>query len=147
MASSQRARVPSASGFEKEDRRLIGSKPLGDENCESTGTACRTDVDKDFLCPICFQTMEDAFLTSCGHSFCYTCITTHLNNRRNCPSCARYLTAEQLIPNFLLMKVSFTLSNWVMSSFRQCPDRVGTRILSTTNVHLARSLIGRAQVD
>lgn len=105
MASSLRASVPSALGFVKKERQM-DSWPLGDQNCATTDTT-RTDVDKDFLCPICFQTMEDAFLTSCGHSFCYTCITTHLSNRSNCPSCARYLTTEQLIPNFLLMKVSF----------------------------------------
>jgi E3 ubiquitin-protein ligase RFWD2 len=77
--------------------------PSGDRDNLDAGGA---DVDKDFLCPICFQAMEDAFLTSCGHSFCYTCITTHLNHKSNCPSCARYLTTEQLIPNFLLTKVS-----------------------------------------
>lgn len=65
------------------------------------------DVDKDFVCPICLQTMQDAFLTSCcGHSFCHSCISTHLSNKSNCPSCSRYLTADQLIPNFLLSKVS-----------------------------------------
>lgn len=65
----------------------------------------KADVDKDFLCPICFQTMEDAFLTICGHSFCYACIMTHLNNKSNCPCCSRYLTNDQLYPNFLLTKV------------------------------------------
>lgn len=64
------------------------------------------DVDKDFVCPICLQTMQDAFLTSCcGHSFCHSCISTHLSNKSNCPSCSRYLTADQLIPNFLLSKL------------------------------------------
>jgi E3 ubiquitin-protein ligase RFWD2 len=43
--------------------------------------------------------MGDAFLSSCGHSFYYICITTHLNYK------SRYLTTEQLIPNFLLTKV------------------------------------------
>eukprot|EP00897_Mesotaenium_endlicherianum_P000574 jgi/Mesen1/10517/ME000083S10023 len=62
-------------------------------------------MDKDFLCPICMQVMKDAFLTSCGHSFCYSCITTHLNNKRNCPCCAQFLTHEQLYPNFLLNKL------------------------------------------
>ena len=65
----------------------------------------RADIDTDILCPICFETMEDAFLTRCGHNFCYTCIVTHLKNRNNCPSCAQYLTIDQLLPNFLLTKV------------------------------------------
>jgi hypothetical protein len=64
------------------------------------------ELEKDFLCPICMQTIRDAFLTACGHSFCYSCINTHLQNRQNCPCCSQFLTAEQLFPNFLLNKVS-----------------------------------------
>lgn len=75
-----------------------------EEKYESAVRA-RADIDTDVLCPICFQMMEDAFLTRCGHNFCYTCIMTHLKNRNNCPSCARYLTTDQLLPNFLLAKV------------------------------------------
>lgn len=66
----------------------------------------RADLDRDFLCPICFQSMEDAFLTCCGHSFCYTCIKTHLKNRNNCPCCTQYLTIDQLWPNLILGKVN-----------------------------------------
>lgn len=65
----------------------------------------KREVDKDILCPICIQTMKDAFSTSCGHSFCYTCIATHLNNKKNCPCCGLYLTTSQLFPNFLLNKL------------------------------------------
>lgn len=65
----------------------------------------KLELDKDFLCPICMQTMKDAFLTACGHSFCYMCIMTHLNNKSNCPCCGLYLTNNQLFPNFLLNKL------------------------------------------
>ena len=100
------ASFPSALGFVKEEPHMDVWSSDVDHNCETVDVSRPADVDKDFLCPICFQTMQDAFLTSCGHSFCYACITTHLSNRSNCPSCARYLTADQLIPNFLLTKVS-----------------------------------------
>ena len=103
--SSIGGNVPSASRFVKEEQQMRPWFPSEDHHLDSASDAARADVDKDFLCPICFQAMEDAFLTSCGHSFCYTCITTHLNSKNNCPSCARYLTTEQLIPNFLLTKV------------------------------------------
>ncbi|XXG76891.1 hypothetical protein AAC387_Pa08g1157 [Persea americana] len=62
-------------------------------------------VDKDLLCPICMQIIRDAFLTACGHSFCYMCIVTHLNNKNDCPCCSHYLTHNQLFPNFLLNKL------------------------------------------
>ncbi|GLU18173.1 hypothetical protein SLE2022_344870 [Rubroshorea leprosula] len=63
------------------------------------------DVDKDMLCPICMQIIKDAFLTSCGHSFCYTCIMTHLQNKNDCPCCGHYLTNSRIFPNFLLNKL------------------------------------------
>lgn len=70
------------------------------------------EMDKDLLCPICMQIIKDAFLTACGHSFCYMCIITHLRNKSDCPCCAQYLINNQLFPNFLLDKVCFnSLSN------------------------------------
>ncbi|KAI8558225.1 hypothetical protein RHMOL_Rhmol04G0073800 [Rhododendron molle] len=62
-------------------------------------------VDRDMLCPICMEIIKDAFLTACGHSFCYMCIATHLNNKSDCPCCGLHLTSTQLFPNFLLDKL------------------------------------------
>ncbi|EXB77009.1 E3 ubiquitin-protein ligase COP1 [Morus notabilis] len=62
------------------------------------------DADKDILCPICMQIIKDAFLTACGHSFCYVCLVTHLRNKSDCPSCGHYLTTAHIFPNFLLDK-------------------------------------------
>nr|CAB3451209.1 unnamed protein product [Digitaria exilis] len=62
-------------------------------------------ADRDLLCPICMAVIKDAFLTACGHSFCYMCIVTHLNHKSDCPCCGHYLTKAQLYPNFLLDKV------------------------------------------
>ncbi|KAL6176030.1 hypothetical protein ACLB2K_052666 [Fragaria x ananassa] len=64
-----------------------------------------SEVDKDLLCPICMQIVKDAFLTACGHSFCYMCIITHLSNKSDCPCCAQSLCKNQLFPNFLLDKL------------------------------------------
>ncbi|XP_011086216.1 E3 ubiquitin-protein ligase COP1 [Sesamum indicum] len=63
------------------------------------------EVDKDILCPICMQIIKDAFLTVCGHSFCYMCIVTHLQNKSNCPCCSHFLTTNHIYPNFLLNKL------------------------------------------
>ncbi|KAL1562494.1 coatomer subunit alpha [Salvia divinorum] len=63
------------------------------------------DAEKDVLCPICMQIIKDAFLTACGHSFCYMCIVTHLQNKNDCPCCSHYLTKTHLYPNFLLNKL------------------------------------------
>ena len=78
--------------------------------------ASPTETDKDLMCPICMQMIKDAFLTACGHSFCYMCIITHLRNKSDCPCCGRHLTNNQLYPNFLLDKVSFDAIS--LSKFR-----------------------------
>ncbi|KAJ4730116.1 E3 ubiquitin-protein ligase COP1 [Melia azedarach] len=70
-----------------------------------TSVAGISELDKDMLCPICMQIIKDAFLTACGHSFCYMCIITHLRNKSDCPCCGHYLTNNQLYPNFLLDKL------------------------------------------
>ncbi|KAL7142306.1 hypothetical protein ABFS83_08G115200 [Erythranthe nasuta] len=61
--------------------------------------------EKELMCPICMQMIKDAFLTACGHSFCYMCIVTHLQNKSDCPCCSHFLTPSQLFPNFLLDKL------------------------------------------
>lgn len=80
-----------------------GEEPqqMGTAGVEATEMA----VDRDMLCPICMQIIKDAFLTACGHSFCYMCISTHLKNKSDCPYCSHYLTTSHLYPNFLLNKV------------------------------------------
>lgn len=76
------------------------------DNAEPGGDpAIAAAEEKDLLCPICMQIIQDAFLTSCGHSFCYMCIVTHLHNKSDCPCCAHFLTPSQLFPNFLLNKL------------------------------------------
>ncbi|XP_021315079.1 E3 ubiquitin-protein ligase COP1 isoform X2 [Sorghum bicolor] len=84
---------------EEAGTRAASASPQGPP-AEDEGPA-----DRDLLCPICMALIKDAFLTACGHSFCYMCIVTHLSNKSDCPCCGHYLTKAQLYPNFLLDKV------------------------------------------
>ena len=65
-------------------------------------------AESDFACPICMSMIKDPFVTDCGHSFCFQCITTHLVNKKSCPCCSTYMTADKVHPNFLLHKVTST---------------------------------------
>ncbi|KAL6990709.1 coatomer subunit alpha [Sarracenia purpurea var. burkii] len=78
--------------------------PPAEEHVEMADST-EVELDNDFLCPICMQIIKDAFLSACGHSFCYICIVTHLRNKSDCPCCGHYLIANHLFPNFLLNKV------------------------------------------
>ena len=59
----------------------------------------------DLSCPICMSLLRDPFVTSCGHTFCCSCLSTHLEARSTCPSCGQYLIRDHTYPNFLLSKV------------------------------------------
>lgn len=61
------------------------------------------DKDNDFLCPICFEMIEEAHMTKCGHSFCHKCIRSCLEQSNRCPKCNQVLDKpDQIFPNFLL---------------------------------------------
>ena len=62
-------------------------------------------AEDDFSCPICMSMIRDPFVTDCGHTFCFQCITMHLVNKKSCPCCSTYVTADKIHPNFLLHKV------------------------------------------
>uniref|UniRef100_A0A4W3GY24 COP1 E3 ubiquitin ligase n=1 Tax=Callorhinchus milii TaxID=7868 RepID=A0A4W3GY24_CALMI len=53
--------------------------------------------------PICFDMIEEAHMTKCGHSFCYKCIRQSLEVSNRCPKCNYVIdNIDQLYPNFLV---------------------------------------------
>ncbi|XP_059840945.1 E3 ubiquitin-protein ligase COP1 isoform X4 [Hypanus sabinus] len=55
------------------------------------------------LGPICFEMIEEAHMTKCGHSFCYKCIRQSLEVSNRCPKCNYVIdNVDQLYPNFLV---------------------------------------------
>ncbi|KAH6775933.1 Transducin/WD40 repeat-like superfamily protein [Perilla frutescens var. hirtella] len=100
-ATSIGALVPSVKSEPSEE----APPPLPSTSTAPEKERAEEEVDKDILCPICMQIIKDAFLTVCGHSFCYMCIVTHLQNKSDCPCCSHFLTTTHLYPNFLLNKL------------------------------------------
>ncbi|XP_053103175.1 E3 ubiquitin-protein ligase COP1 isoform X2 [Hemicordylus capensis] len=61
------------------------------------------DKSNDFVCPICFDMIEEAYMTKCGHSFCYKCIHQSLEDNNRCPKCNYVVdNIDHLFPNFLV---------------------------------------------
>ncbi|KAK0085322.1 hypothetical protein PV325_005432 [Microctonus aethiopoides] len=60
------------------------------------------DKTNDYLCPICFEIIEEAHITRCGHTFCYRCILKTLETIGRCPKCSCTLGQPDIFPNFLL---------------------------------------------
>ncbi|KAJ1726097.1 hypothetical protein LPJ61_005423, partial [Coemansia biformis] len=77
-------------------------------------------------CPICLESMREAFMTACGHSFCYQCISRHLSERHSCPTCLRALEGDQVYPNFALNKLLTQMDTAVLR-----PSSIVEQIRST----------------
>ncbi|PKU42168.1 e3 ubiquitin-protein ligase rfwd2 isoform x2 [Limosa lapponica baueri] len=60
-------------------------------------------ADVSFSSPICFDMIEEAYMTKCGHSFCYKCIHQSLEDNNRCPKCNYVVdNIDHLYPNFLV---------------------------------------------
>uniref|UniRef100_A0A3Q0QVK3 COP1 E3 ubiquitin ligase n=1 Tax=Amphilophus citrinellus TaxID=61819 RepID=A0A3Q0QVK3_AMPCI len=61
------------------------------------------DKSNDFVCPICFEMIDEAHMTKCGHSFCFKCIRQSLEDSNRCPKCNYIIdNVDQVYPNFLV---------------------------------------------
>lgn len=65
-----------------------------------TGTL--EDKSNDYMCPICFDLIDTAYITRCGHTFCHHCIVRSLEMKDRCPKCSFTLNERDIFPNFLL---------------------------------------------
>ena len=84
-----------------------GSTPIGKRHHQSANVlqgigGTLEDKNNDYLCPICFEVIDEAHITRCGHTFCYRCITKSLISSNRCPKCSYTLAQQDIFPNFLL---------------------------------------------
>ena len=60
-------------------------------------------ISNDFICPICFNLIEEAYMTKCGHTFCHSCLKRSLEVNNKCIKCNKVLIKkDEIYPNFLL---------------------------------------------
>jgi|AntAceMinimDraft_12_1070368.scaffolds.fasta_scaffold112521_1 hypothetical protein len=51
------------------------------------GATSSLGLNDSHVCLICREVYTDAFSTLCGHTFCFRCVTSHLEHTRTCPCC------------------------------------------------------------
>ncbi|XP_075550255.1 E3 ubiquitin-protein ligase COP1-like isoform X1 [Dermacentor variabilis] len=99
MASVNNTRISFSNSTPEQIRRARKRQPSVLNGINSS----YEDRNSDYLCPICFDVIEEAHMTPCGHTFCYKCITTGLEYSNRCPKCNFVIEKkEQIYPNFLL---------------------------------------------
>lgn len=98
LAGSARAGGGSGGGSSSSSRK----RPLLTPLCNGLLNSYE-DKSNDFVCPICFDMIEEAYMTKCGHSFCYKCIHQSLEDNNRCPKCNYVVdNIDHLYPNFLV---------------------------------------------
>jgi len=55
---------------------------------------CSLLQEGDFNCPLCLRLLWQPVTTSCGHTFCRSCIERNLDHRQECPMCKASLQAD-----------------------------------------------------
>eukprot|EP00731_Ephydatia_muelleri_P035379 Em0118g8a len=76
----------------------------------------------DFICPICFEVWDEVYVTVCGHSFCFRCITKVIGQKPECPVCKTALSVQNPIhPNFSLHDIVTKYHQQSVSSTLKTP--------------------------
>lgn len=83
---------------------LLSGSRSNQENSDATKDGEK--IDEELTCPICQDIMKEVFATNCGHSFCYQCITVHMDQRADCPLCRSKLSRAEIYPNFQLNRLA-----------------------------------------
>jgi hypothetical protein len=75
------------------------------------------DIRKLSLCQICIKPFYEPFILSCGHTYCYTCLTNWIGGdgprrkkKKSCPDCRAKITTQPS-PNYVLRDLVHMLIN------------------------------------
>lgn len=103
MAAARDGRSSSASSHSGSTAPTNRSSIRTPKRQRSTVSGSYEEKSTDFLCPVCFNLIEEAHITKCGHTFCYSCIVKCIETSKRCPKCNTAILSEEMIfPNFLL---------------------------------------------
>lgn len=104
MASGRSSSSPHSMGSASTPQRV---RPVKHSH-QSTVNGIREsyeDRNNDYLCPICFELIEEAHITRCGHTYCFACISRAIKENGRCPRCGANIKTDEIFPNFLLNEV------------------------------------------
>ena len=62
------------------------------------------NMDEDLLCRVCLQPLVDPVDTPCGHTFCYSCLKSHLRMQKMCPTDRQPIRDKDIKPSSLLVR-------------------------------------------
>ena len=119
----------------------------------------KVEVDEEKDCVICFDTISNPALTTCGHLFCKDCLDMCLQHKSRCPICKNDLKGSEIIlvnkkkeskeigdTNPLIKKYGSKLGR-IISMVRTLVSRDDTRIIIFSQWDRMLSLIGKSLAE
>ena len=62
-----------------------------------------SDVFSDYICPVCLDLITEAYMTSCGHTFCRNCLIKSIETNKRCPKCTFMIyNTSNIFPNHMV---------------------------------------------
>ena len=68
-----------------------------DENIKKTNIIEEDDDDKENICLLCLNKLNNTSCTPCGHLFCWSCIHLYLTEKNNCPKCKKKIKPQEIL--------------------------------------------------
>ncbi|KAF8792668.1 E3 ubiquitin-protein ligase COP1-like [Argiope bruennichi] len=105
------------------------------------GLGSGEDKNNDYLCPICFEMISEAYMTKCGHTFCHDCISTSLEYNKRCPKCNLLIEGvSDIFPNFLLNDlIAKEKSKYPFDNKKKCANA----LQNSSNLNELQSFLSR----
>jgi len=75
------------------------------------------EIDEEEKCAICLDPIDNPTLTSCGHLFCYDCLTLCLSVKKLCPMCKTDLTGKEILTAFKKPSIANDTTNPLIQKY------------------------------
>lgn len=81
-----------------------------------------SDLSSDYMCPVCLDLISEPHMTSCGHTFCRSCLLKSIESTRRCPKCTFMVyNTDNIFPNHIVNQQiqKYRLSLMLNQSFQR----------------------------
>jgi len=87
------------------------------------------DTEVNYSCPICFDLLNEPYMTKCGHTFCYSCLLSTIEQNPRCPKCSYAVESiSEAYPNFLLNELVSKYKQSIENKITLCPTQQNSQL-------------------